>query len=55
MPTFDQIHQLTNDLLAKKVEEYARRHVGDEKETLMEAASRLKIMPCAPFNHEAFE
>ena len=38
---FDQIHQLTNDHLAKRLQEYARRHVGEEKEIYLEAARRL--------------
>lgn len=41
MPTFDHIHQLTNDHLAKRLQEYARRHVGEEKEIYLEAARRL--------------
>lgn len=38
---FDHIHQLTNDHLAKRLQEYARRHVGEEKEIYLEAARRL--------------
>lgn len=51
----DQIHQLTNDRLAKRLEEYARRHVGEERETYLESARRLRIKPKESFNHEAFE
>lgn len=50
----DQIHQLTNDRLAKRLEEYAHRHVGEERETYLEAARRLRIKPRETFNHEAF-
>ena len=52
------IHQSTNDSLGKMLEEYARRHVGDEKETLLEASRRLKAIqqiPVSEFCHECFE
>lgn len=54
----NNIHQSTNDSLGKMLEEYARRHVGDEKETLLEAARRLKAIqqiPVSEFCHECFE
>lgn len=35
MPTFDHIHQLTNDHLAKRLQEYARRHVGEERKSIL--------------------
>ena len=40
----DHIKKATNGDLGKMLEEYARRHVGDEKETLLEAARRLKAV-----------
>ena len=48
MPTFDHIHQLTNDRLAKRLEEYAHRHVGEEKEIYLEASRRLTSVTIFP-------
>ena len=42
--TYEHIHQASNGDLGKMLMEYARRHVGDEKETLLEAARRLKAV-----------
>lgn len=55
MPTLDHIQNANNEDLAKRLEEYARRHVGEERETYLEAARRLRIKPKETFNHEAFE
>lgn len=55
MPTLDHITNATNEDLAKRLEEYARRHVGEERETYLEAARRLRIKPREIINHEAFE
>lgn len=46
--TYEHIHQATNGDLGKMLMEYARRHVGDEKETLLEAARRLKSCSIIP-------
>ena len=54
----DDIHNVTNEHLAKMVREIARRHVDQDKETLLEAAKRIearRFEPRPPFNHEAFE
>ena len=40
----DYIKKATNGDLGKMLMEYARRHVGDEKETLLEAARRIKAV-----------
>lgn len=50
---FDHIHRLTNDHLAKRLQEYARRHVGEEKEIYLEAARRLKEDQRIVFNKES--
>lgn len=54
----DDFHNCTNERLAEIITQYANRHVGDEKEAILEAAKRLKErwynIPI-PFNHEAFE
>jgi hypothetical protein len=52
--TYKHIHQLSNDLLAKKVDELARRHVGEDQEVLLEIARRLRVKPREIFNDEAF-
>lgn len=41
---FDHIHQLTYAQLAKRLQEYARRHVDEEKEIYLEAARRLSCL-----------
>lgn len=45
---FEHIHQLTNDQLAKRLQEYARRHVGEEKEIYLEASRRLTSVTIYP-------
>lgn len=52
--TYKHILQLDNDTLAKKVDELARRHVGEDKEVLLETARRLRVKPREIFNDEAF-
>lgn len=51
---YKHIHQATNDTLAKKVDELARRHVGEDKEVLLETARRLRVKPREIFDDEAF-
>ena len=55
MDTYKHIHQATNDTLAKKVDELARRHVGEDQEVLLETARRLRVKPREIFNDESFE
>lgn len=50
----NDIHNATPDMLAQMVEEIARRHVDQDKETLLEAARRLRERPKPAFNDEAF-
>lgn len=38
----DDTHNFTNEQLAKMVREIARRHVDQDKETLLEAANRIE-------------
>lgn len=45
---FDHIHRLTNDHLAKRLQEYARRHVDEEKEVYLKAARRLTSVTIYP-------
>lgn len=52
--TYKHIRQAANDLLAKKVDELARRHVGEDQEVLLETARRLRVKPREIFNDEAF-
>lgn len=51
----DDIHNATPERLAQMIEELARRHVDKDRETLYEAARRLRDRQRIPFNHEAFE
>jgi hypothetical protein len=53
---YQHIHWATTERLADMVEEIARRHVDEDKETLLEAATRLRNIANAPktFNHEQF-
>lgn len=54
----NDVHNCTNEQLAQMVREIARRHVDQDKETLLEAAKRIearRFEPRPPFNHEAFE
>lgn len=39
----DNVHNCTNEQLAKMVREIARRHVDQDKETLLEAANRIEV------------
>ena len=55
MTPFDHITNANNEDLAKRLEEYARRHVGEERETYLEAARRFRVKPRETFNHETFE
>lgn len=52
---YEHIHLASNDLLAKNLEEYARRYVGEQRETMLEAARRLRIRKPEQFNNEAFD
>lgn len=54
----NDVHNCTNEQLAQMVREIARRHVDQDKETLLEAAKRIearRFEQRPPFNHEAFE
>ena len=48
----DDIHNVMPDRLAQMIEEIARRHVGTDKETLLEAARRLREREKLLFNYE---
>lgn len=52
----DDIHNCTCEVLAKMVREIARRHVDQDKATLLEAARRIENIGNIriPFNHEQF-
>lgn len=52
----DDMHNCTNEQLVKMVREIARRHVEQDKETLLEAARRIENIRNIqiPFNDEAF-
>lgn len=54
--THDHIQHASNTLLAKRVEELARRHVDADQETLLVAARRLRAFNNCDitFNNEAF-
>ena len=54
---YQHIHWATGTRLAQMVEEIARRHVDEDKETLLEAALRLRKADERPknyFNAEQF-
>ena len=51
----DDIHNVMPDRLAQMIEEIARRHVGTNKETLLEAARRLREREKLLFNYEQSE
>lgn len=62
MPTMekyeDDVHNISNEQLAKMLREIARRHVGQDKSVICEASNRLEareFAPYIPFNHEQFE
>lgn len=52
----DDIHNCTCEVLAKMVREIARRHVDQDKATLLESARRIENIGNIriPFNHEQF-
>lgn len=53
---YQHIHWATGTRLAEMIEEIARRHVDEDKETLLEAALRLRKAdePRNFFNDEQF-
>lgn len=53
----DDVHNISNEQLAKMLREIACRHVDPDQAVLNEAAKRIearRFEPKPPFNHEAF-